>query len=141
MPCAAACSLAPIIFRIESAVFSASSKFLASRCSFSFWALLQSEWVVFCPEEPGDPCFSRGKAHSARFENLSRRLAWPGEQELLLLFKRFINNNIVLSRFTACHTSVTSTARPKTSIAMSRYRKKALRRIVWVDFRVLAAYR
>ena len=66
-------------------------------------ALLQSEWVLFCPGEPKEPCFQGGKAHFARFETVSRRLASPGEQELLLLFKTFkINNNIVPRRFTAC---------------------------------------
>ncbi len=61
--------------------------------------------------------FLRGKAHFARFENVSRRLAWPGEQELLLLFKRFmINNNIVPRKFTVCHTGATSTARPKPAL-------------------------
>ncbi len=62
------------------------------------------------------PLFSRGKAHSAQLENLSRRLVSLGEQELLLLFESFIfNNTIVLPRFTGRGTSLTAAARPETS--------------------------
>ena len=62
------------------------------------------------------PLFSRGKAHSAQLENLSRRLAWPGEQELLLLLESFIfNNNIVLPGFAGFQTSLSATAPTETS--------------------------
>ena len=75
-------------------------------------------WVTFCPEEPGEepgaPCFHGEKPlpHTSK-ENLSRRLAWPGEQELLLLFEgSSFNNNIVLPRFTGSKKNLTANGSP-----------------------------